>query len=349
MTSNINSTICKAFDRDPLLSSSVLFRNSQAVKLSHEGIPRFGRTASMDHLIAAATPEKGGEYLLGLVTASICIFSFFLVWMVTLVLYKCLGHKKVGFYSGSRVRRPRPPPPLDPAATARERKSTGVAVGKGNQVVQLPSREEEEQKKDSDDSESGYRWEDDELTKEYNQRLREWEAEVKVNEKRLRRIRITVLISGVCIVVSALLMTTIGVNSLSKSLDNVREGLLQARKLSLEAVVLIQDFLNRQDSVLQATSTYARELNAFCPSNRIELCISLKPLKDCIFDDLPLNIKDDIREVILLARSYAYTEATSIQKDLLEIARLIDEYLRATDSFNWAFRDRFREGPTASW
>ena len=48
--------------------------------------------------------KKGSwsDYIRGLLIISIFIFSFFLSWTLVLIVFKCLGRKRVGFLSGSR-------------------------------------------------------------------------------------------------------------------------------------------------------------------------------------------------------------------------------------------------------
>lgn len=64
------------------------------------GWNRFGGTNDLVGLIA----KKGSwsDYIRGLLIISIFIFSFFLSWTLVLIVFKCLGRKRVGFLSGSR-------------------------------------------------------------------------------------------------------------------------------------------------------------------------------------------------------------------------------------------------------
>lgn len=71
---------------------------------------RFGHTNNVTLLIDG-NKEQGTDYLIGIIAASIAMFGFFLIWLVNLVVLKCLGPKRVGFFSGSMVKLPRAPKP----------------------------------------------------------------------------------------------------------------------------------------------------------------------------------------------------------------------------------------------
>lgn len=60
-------------------------------------------------------PAVRKDYVVGLVSVAIFIFVFFLLWLIVLAIFKCMGYKSVGFFSGHRVVIPREPVPPAPS------------------------------------------------------------------------------------------------------------------------------------------------------------------------------------------------------------------------------------------
>lgn len=84
------------------------FVNTQSIRWTHENAPRFGHSSDL-LLLMQGTPEEQKDYLKGLMASSIAMFCFFLVWMIFLVVFKCMGPKEMGILSGKA--RPLPPQP----------------------------------------------------------------------------------------------------------------------------------------------------------------------------------------------------------------------------------------------
>jgi hypothetical protein len=62
------------------------------------GVPRFGRTHDFARIVLGR--EEATDYIVGLLFAGIMIFSFFFAWTIILMVFKCLGEKRVGFLAG---------------------------------------------------------------------------------------------------------------------------------------------------------------------------------------------------------------------------------------------------------
>mmetsp|Transcript_13849 Transcript_13849/g.20433 ORF Transcript_13849/g.20433 Transcript_13849/m.20433 type:complete len:566 (+) Transcript_13849:70-1767(+) len=65
---------------------------------------RFGYT---EKFAALASSDDRWDYIKGLVITTIIVLSIFLVWAIILLIFKCLGAKRVGFLSGSAFTKPK--------------------------------------------------------------------------------------------------------------------------------------------------------------------------------------------------------------------------------------------------
>lgn len=84
------------------------FENTFSINFYHDKVPRFGNKNELIVLVKGSEEEKA-EYVRGILASAICFFVIFLLWSIALCVFKCMGPKKVGWKSGSRV--PLPPKP----------------------------------------------------------------------------------------------------------------------------------------------------------------------------------------------------------------------------------------------
>ena len=74
--------------------------------------------------LIVGSKEEAKDYAKGLLAGAIALFCFFSIWMVILLVLKCLGYQRVGFLSGQNVQRPKPPLPPQPPPPPLENKET---------------------------------------------------------------------------------------------------------------------------------------------------------------------------------------------------------------------------------
>jgi hypothetical protein len=65
-------------------------------------LPRFGNTNDFARLFG--TQEQRSEYIYGLLFAGIFIYAWFIAWLIVLLVFKCLGQRRVGLLSGSPMK-----------------------------------------------------------------------------------------------------------------------------------------------------------------------------------------------------------------------------------------------------
>lgn len=71
------------------------------------GMPRFGASSDFSELFRSKEAAK--DYIVGLLFAGLFLFGLFFAWTVCLLVFKCLGKRKVGFLSGSAFEKPKDP------------------------------------------------------------------------------------------------------------------------------------------------------------------------------------------------------------------------------------------------
>lgn len=76
---------------------------SHATRMMRD-LPRFGHSANFAYLVGSR--EQAEDYLYGLLFAGIFLITFFAVWTIMIIVFKCLGQEKVGFFSGSAMKVP---------------------------------------------------------------------------------------------------------------------------------------------------------------------------------------------------------------------------------------------------
>lgn len=82
------------------------FVNTKTIRWMHELTPRFGNSNDL-LLLMEGNEDEQRDYIKGLIASNIAIFCFFLVWMIFLLVFQCMGPYEVGILSG----KPRPLPP----------------------------------------------------------------------------------------------------------------------------------------------------------------------------------------------------------------------------------------------
>jgi len=73
---------------------------------SMKDMPRFGHSDSFASLFDSGSDGQT-DYILGLLFAAVFILVLFVLWGILLLIFKCLGQKRVGFLSGSAFASPK--------------------------------------------------------------------------------------------------------------------------------------------------------------------------------------------------------------------------------------------------
>lgn len=348
MSSPTGNFTCPADNRTFPDTEAIQFHNTGTIIRNHENTPRFGHSSNITSVIEYGSKEEGKDYLIGILSASIAMFIFFLLWISFLLICKCLGYKLVGFLSGSRVRIPPPPKPssdqkdgimkqeedadgglpAEPPADSPVESGGDVSEEKGGKndeaEVQVQGEDAGGQK-DTEDFES------EQITSSasYEQDLESWRKAVKVRENRQRRIRIVVLFCGLVIVVMCILMIVYGINSLIRSFYSARNGLRKAEDLAYTGVEIIDNFMESNNRTMGAARTI--DSSDLCAPVADAVCQSLQPGEDnCIPND-------DIQAFLEELEDSVSNELLNMRSDLNETAELLGALNDKIGQYIWAF------------
>ena len=176
-----------------------LFEETSAIRWAHNNIPRFGHTSEMSALIEGSE-EDGLDYVWGMIASSIAIFATFTVWLLIILILRCLGPQRVGMWSG--MIRPLPPEPIRP--------NEGEQINSKETEGQVPSDQQnihtEESSADSgdaDDDSSGHDMND---ADEFEQRHAEWIKLERRHNTYLTAARGMAVFSCLAIIINAILL-----------------------------------------------------------------------------------------------------------------------------------------------
>lgn len=95
----------------------------------------------------------------------------------------------------------------------------------------------------------------------YQQQLQDWRIQVRRAQDRLRRMRITVLFAGTCIIVASTLLINKGAYSLQQSVASGADAISEATTIAGNAVQLIDNFVLRQTEAQASTDELLQEIN----------------------------------------------------------------------------------------
>jgi hypothetical protein len=95
----------------------------------------------------------------------------------------------------------------------------------------------------------------------YQQQLHDWRIQVQRAQDRLRRMRITVLFAGTCIIVASALLINKGAYSLQQSVSSGADAVSEATTIAGNAVQLIDNFVLRQTEAQASTDELLQEIN----------------------------------------------------------------------------------------
>ena len=348
---------CSSFERELVKYQPQPFRNSDMLLLGRHGVPRFGFSSGIEKTVNGNVDEAA-SYVTGVVVCSLCIFSFFVCWVVTLILLRCLGPRRVGIYSGVRLPLPRPPEQAETyvqemdtdgqintcnyEAIGKHIESSvhGFDQGKLDLIRETTFDEKRETASNpihQDDAEFQPKTVADNSDSLFNERLKEWEANVTQQKQQLRKVRIAVLVCGSMVVASILTMLVAGIMNLSDSSKAMTVGLDKARNIALSGVLLIEEFLSNQNLFIRNIQSYRATMNGFCPQVSETVCERLGPISNCKFEKFSEQVRVFLWDIYIDLGTYAFFELRSVQKDLVKFAESMSRLQNGVNGFTWAF------------
>jgi hypothetical protein len=286
--------------------------------------------------------EEARNYLVGLLSASIVIFTVFATWLMVILVLKCIGYNRVGFLSGSAVRLPSPPA----AATS----PTDDELGEGDQWKRGDHEKDDDDEGDKKDVQTEVecnphdvgsgnldggenenivdRSREANLVNKTSEALEAWEKQVRSIELRLQRIRIAVILCGLAIVALAIVMVVYGVRGLQSSFSDGMFGLVQGENLANSGVSIINSFIYSQNSTLTAAQQVIGVSNqTICPEAKQRIC-SISVSACSVLENYPS---------FLAGLDQLYFQLEGTKSDLVETAILLNNANEYISTFEWAF------------
>jgi hypothetical protein len=284
------------FDRSP-------FQNTAAIEWMHGVPPRFGNPSDLNALFDGSNQE-GKDYVKGLLAASIVMFCFFLGWIVTLLVFKRLGPRHVGIWSGSfRKVQPEPKEPERPLSLQEECHAT-----------------------------------EDRSFVEYERQHAIWTNAQTTHTRNMNIMRVIVLFAGTSIIISAGLLMDKGVASLVDTLDGGRNALDQTRDLTRQGIALIDKFLDTKKQAETDTERLLIVTNTFCPAIRPTLCADILNGRECTFEGIPFaSVIEEVISYFEGTNGLVFEEITNFRSDLELMLEAADDVEQKAATFNWAF------------
>jgi hypothetical protein len=282
------------------------FENTEAISFMHKTPPRFGYHSDLNLLIDGDS-EDANDYIKGLLASSFAMFCFFLVWITILLVLKCCGPKRVGFWSGRIA-----PLPAEPQ----------------------PPRCGDELEASSMDTQRT----ETKTFQNYKEDHKEWRNTKNASKRRLNILRIIVLFCGTSIIVSATLMVSKGITSLVDTVDGGRDAIKKVANLTRQAIELVDSFLETTTIAQYETTNLLQATNGFCPNVRESLCEDISNATNCNFQGIPYA--SEIEKVVDYfdgVKGLVFEDVVKFRADLVTMAEAADGVDEKAKTFNWAF------------
>ena len=283
------------------------FHNTETIRRMHGSTPRFGHQSNLTRLIAEdGDPDDDNDYILGLLASSIAMFCFFSIWITILLVLKCCGPKRVGFWSGCGS-----PLPAEP------------------QPPKLGGELEASVDTEGTETEAFQHYEEDHA---------EWTKKKKNSKRRLNICRVVVLFCGTSIIICAALMVSQGISSLVKTLDGGRDFIKLVGDLTRQAIVLVDLFLDNTKKATNVTGDLLIATNGFCPKVNEALCEDILSDTNCNFTGIPFESEiEKVVEYFGGIRTLIFEDVEKFRDDLVTMSDAADEMDEKVQTFNWAF------------
>lgn len=146
----------------------------------------------------------------------------------------------------------------------------------------------------------------------------EWDKQYRNVRRILFWCRATVLFAGMSIIISAVVMSIQGTNSLTQSLESGRTSIGLVHDLASEAVDIIDSVVAQNEKVAKDIFKLLEDFNTMCPLIRDPLCDDLTDLTTCnisgfLGDDLDNIIQMAIEHFNAGERSVVYQEIIKVR------------------------------------
>jgi len=167
-----------------------------------------------------------------------------------------------------------------------------------------------------------------------------WADKYNLAQLWLKGIQICVCISGFLIIISACLMSSKGVASLTKSLNDGTTAISLSESLANQAIRLIDQAVAQNERTGKAVDDLMIDLNGICPTLRPDgICSDVDDLDTCDFVGLfeSPEIEMTLRHFKDGDQSVYFQELVNAKQNLMEFLDMTADLRKKADSFSVVF------------
>jgi hypothetical protein len=160
--------------------------------------------------------------------------------------------------------------------------------------------------------------------------IQKWEKKMRFQKRNRLVSRIIVLFCSLGIVVSALVMISLGAKELRNSISTTFEGLDETQENVNEAISMIDNYISLQNKIVLNITEFLNTLNESCPN----LCSSLNATgSQCNFTDIPNG--DQLESIFSNSKLYIIDKLEGYISDLQDVYDFISKIESTIKSFGW--------------
>jgi len=209
-------------------------------------VPRFAHSSSIAYA-AGGNDDARQDYLEGAVFVSAMVLLTFVVWLIILIVLKVMGASRVGCAAGKA-------PTYPSLESIQAANHTLEREYEHDAVLEAEGRIKGEQSVTGGQAD------------ENHEDMTQWLNEVKVIEKRMRRVRIVFLVCGVIIIPASLVLIAAGFRVLDGALKATQQNVMATKDI-------IDNNLQRVDALImigkqaaEVRDAAVEELASWCPN-----------------------------------------------------------------------------------
>ena len=149
-----------------------------------------------------------------------------------------------------------------------------------------------------------------------------WQEQYRRIKRTLYLFRAIVLFAGLSIIISAIVMSVDGTNSLTQTLDSARTSIGLVHGLATQAVEIIDSVIVQNEKVSQEIFKLLGDVNTMCPLVRDPLCDDLTDLSTC---NISAFLGDDLNNIFQLAIGhFSAGNRSVVYQDIIKVRRCKD-------------------------
>eukprot|EP00934_Nitzschia_sp_Nitz4_P000240 Nitzschia sp. Nitz4//scaffold2_size372955//326008//328262//NITZ4_000468-RA/size372955-snap-gene-0.107-mRNA-1//-1//CDS//3329546913//240//frame0 len=180
--------------------------------------------------------------------------------------------------------------------------------------------------------------------------MEEWEHNTQKTRRNHKIAKVSVVVAGCAIIVSAISMSVWGVQSLVHSGQNTRETIEMIQNLTDGGIKIIDAVFEANFELTEGIRALSNETIALCPNGRDKICYDGAPPEDSILCDWDwfqsngssslLNDSSlvDILNLVDEELADIYEDLGDGKEDLQDFYQFLDRADKSVQSFNWAYR-----------